>query len=372
MRPRVSIEPADAIRQRTSRHDPDFRAFFRSLAVGAVQISPAGDFLEVNERYCRLTGYDRDQLLRMRVADLDHPADHAADRRRWDRFLAEPSVGYDVEKRYVRRDGAVIWVHATAAVIEYDGDRPMIAKTVEDITARVQATAELREALAAKEEFLGLVSHELRTPLTVIVGLADVIARGELPPALLRETGREIRESSEHLAALLESMLMLARADQPEVHDLEPVLLSRVVERVAERHRLVHPRRRLRLEVRATDVLVEGHEPWIAQIVGNLLGNAEKYGGVDGAIGVVVEQAGDEAVVRVTDEGDGVASEDLPLLFEPFFRAAHVRDRTGGLGLGLAVCKRLVELQGGRIWARARREGGSEFAFAMPAIEAVD
>ena len=337
--------------------------------MGAVQISPAGDFLEVNERYCALTGYDRGQLLRMRVAELDHPDDRDADRERWDRFLADPTVGYDVEKRYLRRDGEIIWVHATAAVIEYDGESPLIAKTVEDITERVRATRELRAALAAKEEFLGLVSHELRTPLTVIVGLADVIAQGDMPPQVLGEIGREIRESSEHLASLLESMLMLARAGQEEEQDLEPLQLSRVVERVVERHRRVHPGRRIRFDGRTTDGLVEGHEPWIAQILVNLLGNAEKYGPASGEIEVFVERTPDEVVVRVLDEGDGIAAKDLPMLFEPFFRAEHTRDPTGGLGLGLAVCKRLIELQGGRIWARDRPGAGSEFAFALPAID---
>ena len=73
--------------------------------------------------------------------------------------------------------------------------------------------------------------------------------------------------------------------------------------------------------------------------------------------------------MRVLDDGDGIAARDLPMLFEPFFRAEHTRERADGLGLGLAVCKRLVELQGGRIWAAARRGGGSEFAFALPAID---
>ncbi len=351
--------------------DAAFRGFFRSLAVGAVQISPDGAFLEVNERYCRLTGYERDELLRMRVADLDHPDDHAADRHRWQLFLADPTIGYDVEKRYVRRDGEIIWVHATAAAIEHEGDRPRIAKTVEDITERVRASGDLRAALAAKEEFLGLVSHELRTPLTIVVGLADLIARAELPPAMLRETGREIREASEHLASLLESMLLLARADQPETRELEPLRMARVVERVVTRHREVHPARRLTYETRTSDGLVEGHEAWLAQVVANLLDNAEKYGRPDGPIDVAVERSGPEVVVRVLDEGAGIAAADLPMLFEPFFRAQHTREQTGGLGLGLAVCRRLIELHGGRIWAGSRPGGGSEFAFALPAIESV-
>ena len=359
--------------------DSAFRGFFESLAVGAVQISPGGDFLEVNDRYCALTGYERHELLRMRVAELDHPDDRPADQQRWDEFLADPSVGYDVEKRYVRKDGSVISVHATASVIHHDGERPLIAKTVEDITDRILATQTLREseerlrdALAAKEEFLGLVSHELRTPLTVIVGLADVMARGAMPPHVLRQMASEIRESSEHLAGLLESMLVLARADSDDESSFEPVLVARTLDRVASRHREIYPARRLRVEHRTSNALVEGNQAWIAQVVGNLVSNAEKYSPSDTEIVIVLEREGDEVIVRVLDEGEGISAGDLPHVFDPFFRAAHARAQSGGLGLGLAVCRRLVELHGGRIWA-ARRDGrGSEFGFALRALDDSD
>ncbi len=359
-----------------STQESPFRGFFESLAVGAVQIGPGGEFLEANERYCTLTGYTRELLLGMRVADLDHPEDRAADRVRWEKFLADPSAGYDVEKRYVRRDGETIWVHATAAVIRHEGDQPLIAKTVEDITDRVRASAvlrqseeQLRKALAVKEEFLGLVSHELRTPLTIIVGLADVIARGKLPPAVLEETAMELRESSEHLATLLESMLMLARADRQDERSMEPLVLSQLVRRVVTRHRRIHAGRRLRLDDRGGHDLVEGHQAWIEQVVGNLLGNAEKYSALDTEIRVAIWRTDDELVVSVLDEGPGIAPGDLPLIFEPFYRADHARAQSGGLGLGLAVCKRLIELQGGRIWAQARPRNGSEFGFALPALD---
>ncbi len=357
-----------------------FKRFFEGLAVGAVQISPDGRFLEVNDRYCRLTGYGRQALLAMRVADLDHPADRAADRERWVQFLRDPSIGYDVEKRYVRADGSVIWVHATGAVIpQGDNEPPLIAKTVEDITTRVEATVVLREseerlrdALAIKEEFLGLVSHELRTPLTVIVGMANVMARADLSVELMRETAGEIRESAEHLESLLESMLVLARADHAEAHEMEPIQLTHVLRRAVERHRAVYPYRPLRLECLTHEALIEGHEPWVSQIVGNLLSNAEKYSPAQGEIVVVLQREGRDVVVRVIDHGVGIAPDDLPLVFEPFYRAAHARERSSGLGLGLAVCKRLVELQGGRIWATSHAGLGSEFGFAFPALEVQD
>lgn len=107
----------------------------------------------------------------------------------------------------------------------------------------------------------------------------------------------------------------------------------------------------------------------MAQVVGNLLGNAEKYSPPGRPITVRLERTNDEVLIRVSDEGVGVAPKDLPLIFDPFFRAARARALSGGLGLGLAVCKRLMELQGGRIWATPRSGQGTEFGVALPALE---
>src|SRR3954468_15687090 len=91
------------------RHDTAFRGFFENLAVGGVQIGTDGRFLQINERFSALTGYSHAHRLAMRVADLDDPEDRAVDEQRWAPFLKEREVGYDVEKRYLRRDGGVIW-----------------------------------------------------------------------------------------------------------------------------------------------------------------------------------------------------------------------------------------------------------------------
>ena len=372
---RTSIGPVLVLESVTA---PAFRGFFENLGVGGVQISTDGQFLQVNQRFIELTGYPREQLLRMRVGDLDHPDDRDPDRVRWDAFLNDPAAEYDVEKRYIRRDGSTIWVHVTAARIPMGDDEMTIAKTVEDVTDRVVAINALREreqrlrdALAVKEEFLGMVSHELRTPLTVILGLANVVARNGSTHDQVQRTVLEIRESAEHLASLLESMLVLARAGE-EPPELEPILLDRVALRAIERHREVFPKRKVTLTVETDTPLVDGHEPWIIQVISNMLGNAEKYTPAKGGISVIVQADEANVCLRVLDEGRGIADEDKPHIFESFYRAAHAVKESGGLGLGLAVCKRLIDLQGGEVWADTRAEGGAEFGFSLPALDAED
>jgi PAS domain S-box-containing protein len=355
--------------------DAAFRGFFENLAVGGVQVGTDGRFLQVNDRFSALTGYSREELLEMRVGDLDHPEDRPLDEQRWTAFLNDPDVGYDVEKRYVRSHGGVIWVHVTAARISTGIDRVLIAKTVEDISERVAAVTALYEreeslveALAAREEFLGLVSHELRTPLTVVVGLANVMARGGMSREQMLGSAVEIRESAEHLASLLESMLILARANADDAPSFEPIQLERVVARTVARHHQVFPRRPVSLHAEVGDSLVEGNEAWVSQVVSNMLGNAEKYSPAEARIAVSLERSETDIVVRVLDEGSGIDAADLPMVFEPFYRAPRAQKESGGLGLGLAVCKRLIELQGGTVWARTRDAGGAEFGFSLPAL----
>jgi PAS domain S-box-containing protein len=355
--------------------DTAFRGFFENLPVGGVQIGTDGRFLQVNDRFTSLTGYSREDLLGMRVGDLDHPEDRALDQERWAAFLNDEDVGYDVEKRYVQRDGRVIWVHVTAARISTGTDRVLIAKTVEDISERVAAVTALYEreeslveALAAREEFLGLVSHELRTPLTVVVGLANVMARGGMSREQMLSSAVEIRESAEHLASLLESMLVLARANADDAPPFEPIQLERVVARAVARHHQVFPRRTISLDARIADSLVDGNEAWVSQVVSNMLGNAEKYSPPEARIAVSLDRTDAEIFVRVLDEGSGIDAADLPMVFEPFYRAPRAQKESGGLGLGLAVCKRLIELQGGSVWARTRDVGGAEFGFSLPAL----
>jgi PAS domain S-box-containing protein len=376
-RPLPAVGPPSAAHT-DRRANAAFRGFFQNLGVGGVQIGTDGRFIQANSRFTRLTGYSQDELLAMRVGALDHPEDRAEDAERWAAFLADPDVGYDVEKRYVRRDGSVIWVHVTAAPIQTGPDEVTIAKTVEDITAKVVATqalrereARLREALAVKEEFLGMVSHELRTPLTVILGMANVLARNGSSPEQVERTVLEIRESAEQLASLLESMLVLARVGE-EAPDLEPILLDRVVRRAVERHREVFPGRAISVRVRANAPLVEANEAWVYQVIGNMLGNAAKYSPETGRITVILAKDAADVTVRVLDQGPGVAEEDAPHIFEAFYRASHAVKETGGLGLGLAVCKRLIELQGGKVWAATRKEGGAEFGFSLPLLVAED
>jgi two-component system sensor histidine kinase KdpD len=209
----------------------------------------------------------------------------------------------------------------------------------------------------------------LRTPLTTIIGLARILARRpeDLDESELREANRQLLADAERLRDLIENMLALARLDRTAV-ELEPVLLQRVVRRAIDMGATRFPARAIVLDIDEHLPPVLGIETWVEQIVQNLIANAEKYSPADSTIDVIAAAEGGSAVVRVFDRGQGIDPAETEDLFQPFYRSNRNRRNIVGAGLGLAVCRRLLSRMDGRIWARQREGGGSEFAFSIPCI----
>ena len=345
-----------------------WRGIFDNAAVGVAQVDLDGRWVRVNEKLAEITGYSPEELVGRTFADITHPDDIDEDLRQRARLLAGEIDTYTLEKRYVGKDGHETWVNLTVSLARGSAGQPDVLITVvQDITARRDADARLRTALAIKDEFLGHVSHELRTPLTVIYGMSRMLVRPELDPAQARAIGADIADSAEHLNGLVESMLLLARLDQHEAGQLrEPVLLHRAAAEVLARFRERDPGRTYELCTRTHETLVDVQPGWLARVVENLVGNAAKYAGAGSPVTVEIEPDPQGVRLTVLDEGPGIADEDLERVFEAFFRTDDARQRAGGSGLGLAVSRRIVELMGGTIHAARRPEGGSAFTFMLP------
>jgi PAS domain S-box-containing protein len=231
----------------------------------------------------------------------------------------------------------------------------------------LEATTEaLAVSSAARDDFLGLVSHELRTPVTTIYGNARLLLdRVDRLPDAERDMVADIAVDSERLLAIVENLLLLSRLQAGAEPDLEPELLRHVVEQEVAAFTKRHPERDVAFAAPGHHVVVEADRAYLMLVVQNLLSNADKYGG-SGSIEVIVDHDEVEARVSVLDRGLGIDGIDPEDLFSPFFRAKPAQKAASGLGLGLPVCRRILETMGGRIWARPRDGGGSEFGFAVP------
>jgi signal transduction histidine kinase len=268
----------------------------------------------------------------------------------------------EMAQEVARRAGLALW----AANQREQAQRELELRRSVESELRENQTR-LHAALAAKDEFLGLVSHELRTPLTTIRGNADILSRrADLKEESRQQAMADIHVESERLSRIIENMLYLARLEAGKRPDLEPVLLHRVVRRAAKDFRKQTPKAEIRLGKMNDLVIVEANEAYIEQVLQNLFSNAVKYSQSDHPIEVSIREDEGSAIVSVADRGIGVRQPDSSRLFEPYYRENQDGPATSGLGIGLAVCKRLVEAQGGSIDAQARKGGGTVFSFTLP------
>ncbi len=229
--------------------------------------------------------------------------------------------------------------------------------------------AEEQQANQLREAFIGVISHELRTPITTIYGLSKMLRlRGAtLERGEIVSTIEDIEVEADRLERLVEDLLILSRAERGAVDiEGEPIGIARVVRRVVEAEQARMPGRPIELDPGENLPIVLGEESYVEQVVRNLLTNAAKYAESPTPIHVVVAASDGEVTIRVLDEGIGIADGDSDRVFELFYRSSSATRMAGGAGIGLFVCRQLVEAMGGRIWAAPRSPVGTEVGFALP------
>lgn len=290
---------------------------------------------------------------------------------------------YDLEFRVVWPDGSVHWLHGAGRVFrDADGAPTRMLGTGREITERRRLEeerdrllAEERRAGEFREAFIDVISHELRTPITTILGLTQILGRPGGADDAERRTIllEDVRAEAERLHRLVEDLLVLSRVERGRlVVDLEPIEPRRLLERLVTHEAAELPSIDITLSLDDDLPIVAGESTYVEQILRNLLGNAAKYTRRGTAVQVTAHQEGSEVIVRVLDQGPGIPEGSATQLFELFYRDPTSARTVSGSGIGLFICQSLVEAMGGRIWARRRPEGGSEFGFTMHVLEADD
>ena len=272
-----------------------------------------------------------------------------------------------VQLRY--RDGQEHWLSLTAHPVVGEGAATRgVAPAVATIVL-VRDVSDARRSRQAREAFIGVLSHELRTPVTTIYAGSKVLggAGGSLTPSVRREVYRDIAAESERLYRLVEDLLVLARFDGVAPGSLgdEPVLLQRILPDVIDLERIRFPATHFDVDVPVGLPMVRAERTYVEQVARNLLTNAARYSPPGSTVRLELAAAADRVEIRVLDEGPGFPADEAGRLFDLFYRSETTSRITGGAGIGLFVCRRLVEAMGGRVWARPRSGGGSEFGFAL-------
>ncbi len=243
----------------------------------------------------------------------------------------------------------------------------LLPTTQKRVLLCIQDITERKKVESLKDEFLSLVSHELRTPLTVVLGAVKVALTEGLPKEDVQDMLKDAEYGAETLKDLLENLLQISRyqADRLEI-DVKKVNAADIVTAAVDRTLLRHPGCRLTAAIEDGLPPIEGDRFCIQQVLGNLLDNAVKYSPEGSEVRVSARLAGDRFLISVADQGKGIPPEEQGRLFRQFERLREGRGTKPGLGLGLLVCKRLVQAHGGEIWVESQMGRGSTFSFTIP------
>ncbi len=328
-----------------------------------------------NRRWLEYTGLSLEETREWAWRQVIHPDDLDGVTAMW-RERIPRGRPFDSEFRLRRADGVYRWHLVRCEPVRNRGGRIVatLATAVDiDDRRRVEQEREelledLRRASVARDEFLGMVSHELKTPITTIYGNVRRLRRrqAQMDQPTRDQALVDIEDEATRLNRIVDNMLVLSRAERRQHVVVEPVLVQHVLKDVANEHRQHHPHRRVAVHAPRELPPASADPTYLGQVVRNLLTNVEKYCPADSPVDILAGQSGEMVTISVLDRGPGIAADEAESLFAPFYRSGRTARSASGTGIGLAVCRLLVEAQGGQIEAYPREGGGAVFSFTLP------
>src|SRR4051812_46044128 len=366
----VGLAPGDAI----------FRELFEGAPIGMAVLALDERFLKVNTTFCRMVGYSGAELSERTAEDITF-ADDIEPGRQVAKNLLHDMVRFTGDKRYLHKNGGILWVSRTASIIRDDKGEPQhFLVMVEDISERKAIEVALREAKEeadranqAKSDFLSRMSHELRTPLNSTLGLGQLLDR-QSPTEIQRPRVRYILSAGRHLLNLINEVLDISRIEAGNLQlSVEPVCIEEAINEALDLMRPLAAERTIGLATSSplestTYVLADRQR--LKQVLLNLLSNAVKYTAVSGSVTVAFSDSTKGLTrISVRDNGAGIAVEKLTRLFTPFDRLGAEQSTVEGTGLGLALCQRLMQAMHGSIGVNSGLGTGSTFWLELPKAE---
>ncbi|HEV8246117.1 MAG TPA: response regulator [Polyangiaceae bacterium] len=369
--------------------DRDYARAFDSSAVGILLLESDGSVLRANQRLCEMSGYSAVELEKLSFRDLAHPDEAQTAHDYFERMVRGELESVSLELRCMKKQGGFLWTNITSRLLRSAAGVPeFFVSVVHDISERREADQALRQRTADlsaanatllsaaryKDEFLSSMSHELRTPLNGVLGLTDALRQqtyGELNPRQQRSL-ELIAESGQHLLHLINELLDLSKLEAGTLElELGVVAVDDVCGASLRAVREITKSRSQRISYARGDatLLVIADAQRLKQILSILLVNASKFTPENAELGLEVSLDLERETVDICvwDQGIGIDAQALQRLFKPFVQLdAGLSRKHGGVGLGLVLAYRLVELLSGSISVSSEPGKGSRFLVSLP------
>ncbi len=350
----MSKRTDEALRESESRF---FQAFHANPVAQSIALLPEGRWVEVNEAFLAMLEYTREEVIG-RTSDeliIFDPNEIA----RILRSLAGGGKIQNLEVTVRTKTGNFLTVLSSNEKIKLNGQDHSIS-TLLDITER-------KKAEQVKDEFIGLVSHEIRTPLTILMGAVGVAMSEGITPEDARSMLREAMNGAESLNQIINNLIELSRYQSQRLSLVkESIDVAEIAKGLVKSERIHAINHRLKVDIPKGLPLVQADRVRVELILVNLLSNAVKYSEEGTEILVSARAEGKDLRISVSDRGVGIPEDKQIRLFQAFERLENTDRPAKGLGLGLLVCKRLVEAHGGKIWVESEPGQGSTFSFTLP------
>ena len=365
----------DALREAEQR----FRATFEQAAVGIAHVAPDGRWLRMNRKLCEILGYAREELLGRTFQDITFAEDLDPDMAQVRRLLAGHGDSYSMEKRYLRKDGTVVWANLTVALVRRaDGQPDYFISVVEDIEERRRAETALRELRAKMDRLMALqvagqtvaaLAHELNQPLNAVSSYAEAALRllraGNPRPEKLTHALENSAQQAQRAGRVVRELMEFLRKGEAQT---EPVDLEECLRRALQGAQAAgYGGFRPVLEMEAGLPPVQANclqvEKVLATLVQNGVEAMRDAGTKSPTVTLTLRAVHDAGMAQVTvaDNGPGMDQQTADRLFDAFFTT-----KPGGLGMGLPISRSIIEAHGGRLWADSAPGQGARFHFTLP------
>jgi PAS domain S-box-containing protein len=351
-----------------------YHSLIGNANIGIIVIQDGQQIL-YNPTLYKMLEYTEEEYSKLDFISVIHPEDRALALERINERLRGIPATNSIELRAISKSGDIKWIETNSVKIQWNG-KPAVQAFILDITERREAEEKLREAATLREldrlrtELLANISHKLRTPLSSIKGFATVLLEYEnkLKRAEKREYLETIDKNTDRLVELIEQLLDMSRLGAGMLPiEKSPTSISKLFQEVIAEVQVRAPAHRFTSDLPAKLPMAHVDARRIRQVLDNLTDNAVKNSRAGTEITIRARKKGDEILVAVIDQGTGIPENILPRVFERLFSSGkrHVSG-TSGIGLGLSICKGLVEAHGGRIWIESEEGRGTTCFFTLP------